>query len=172
MVARVSGLGIPLMSRTQYIEFRERGFWTYDVAFSVLAKHFIDAAAVHPSAGEPWLADVIERVRNAAVCNYGVKFDAAMSTEQLAVVIELLTRACASLSSRDEIPGSEIASWSIGGDPSSPIRIETRGHSAIRTRHVVHVGEAIVGLLSGTLPEGMSGHGWLYGVDEVPVVMR
>jgi hypothetical protein len=161
------------MSKTLFIKFRGRGFWAYDVTFSVLMKHLIDAAGAHPSCVEPWLAEATWRWRvDAVICDLGMYLNDAWTPPQLATVIELLTRACEALSLRDEISREEIEGWVLLDDGRTQPRLWTRGAESVRTTPIVRMGEAIIAVLRGALPEAPAGHWWFYVDKDEPSTLK
>lgn len=78
--------------RTQYVEYRGRGFWAYDVALGILLKHVIDIA--EPLAATPdseWLVSALSDWRvPAAISDYGLEIDKNWSPAQLSGVRKLV----------------------------------------------------------------------------------
>jgi hypothetical protein len=149
------------MSKTKFVEFRDHGFWTYDVGLAVFLKHLIDVAVPRSSSSNgTWLADAILDWRRVAVIpDIGLDVDASWSASQLATVIELIDEACARLAERDEYSADEITSWVLFDD----LRIFPRGHLQLRTAPVVELGQALAALIEGRLPVAPAGQYWLYG---------
>ena len=149
------------MSKTQYVEYRDRGFWAYDVALAVFLKHVIDIAELRAAApGTEWLAKSISWWRVVAVVSdYGLEIDQNWSAAELDVFVNLADRACSSLAERDAIGAEEIVSWPILDD----LRIFPRGAPEVFTAPVVELGRAIIALIDGSLPAAPSGTAWLYG---------
>jgi hypothetical protein len=160
------------MSRNMFINFRGRDIGVYDVAFSVLAKHLVDAALAHPSIAEPWLAEAARRWGvEAVITDCGMHLDDDWSPRQVAIVIELLGHACDALSSREEIPREEIESWSFDHE-AGPLRVETRGEDVMETARVITLGRAIADLLRGTLAETPPNHTCFFGFQESPFLWK
>jgi len=152
------------MTSKQYVEYRDRGFWAYDVALGILLKHVIDIA--EPLAANPnteWLASAVSDWRvPAAISDYGLEINKNWSATQLDVFVNLFDRACRSLNQRDAIDAEEIESWMILED----LYLSSRGAPKIFTAPVVELGRAIIALVEGTLPAAPSGTAWFYGVPQ------
>ena len=152
------------MSKTKFVEFRDHGFWTYDVGLAVFLKHLIDAGAPRCSSSDgTWLVDAISDWRRVAVMpDIGLEIDASWSARQLATFVELIDEACARLAARETYSADEITSWVLFDD----LRIFPRGHLPLRTAPVVELGRALAALIEGRLPIAPTGRQWLYGAPE------
>ena len=148
------------MSRTQFVEYADQGFWAYDVALGVFLKHLIDSAAATDQARSPWLSGAISNWRRVAcISDIGLTLDPPWSEEQRQTFIALAEDACSTLAARAWIPAEEIVAWPLLED----LHIFTRGESEVLTAPVVELGRAIIALVSGNLPEAPLGQDWLYG---------
>ena len=158
------------MTMTQFVDYRGKGFWAYDVALGVYLKHLIDAAEQRkPEADAEWLEEAVAWWRVAAVISdYGLTIESSWSESQIDVLLDLLDRACTRLAEHEEIPASEIVSWPLLDD----LRIHPRGAIVVRTAPVVELGLAIIALINGTLPESPAGTVWFYGVLEGRTTIR
>jgi hypothetical protein len=152
------------MSKTKFVEFRDDGFWTYDVGLAVFLKHLIDAAiprSLFPDDG--WLVEAISDWRRVAVIpDIGLEVDATWSASQLATFVELADQACVVLARREMYSADEIASWELFDE----LRIFPRGATHIQTGPVVELGRALIALVHGSLPAPPTGRQWLYGAPE------
>jgi hypothetical protein len=154
------------MTATVYVNFRDRGFWAYDVVSGVLLKHLIDRASVqlvdHP---EAWLAEAVAKWRVNVICsNYGLEFHNDWSADQIQVVRELLLSTCDVLSASGDVSAAEMSSWNaLDGTGVFP-----RGLESISTTSVIQLGHAIIQLLDGTLPEPPAGNWWFFTPAEKP----
>jgi len=160
------------MSKTLFVHWRDDGFWAFDAVSAVLLKHLIDAAESHPAfRDEPWLADAVAKWRFNAVCgDLGLFLDESWSVEQLATFTGLARQACEALSKRDKIPAAEIQSWQmIDGDHG---RCFARGEPFITTACAIRLGEAIVKLVTETLPEPPPGTWWFFATEDSGVTVR
>ncbi len=54
------------MSKTQFVDYGDAGFWAYDVALGIFLKYLIDAAEAVNARTAPWLAVEIENWRTVA----------------------------------------------------------------------------------------------------------
>jgi len=158
------------MSRTQFIEYRGRGFWAHDVSLGVFLKHLIDVAADHGAAsGSQWLTEAIPTWRRVAVISdFGLNLNGKWTEAQLAAFLNLIDDTCASLDKRDGISVDEIRSWRILND----VGISTRGMDMVRIGPVVQLGRAITALVNGSLPAAPACTWWLYGIENGPGTVR
>jgi hypothetical protein len=158
------------MSQTLFIEYRGRGFWTYDVVPHVFLKCIIDAAM--PRSVEPdgtWLADVIRRWRvQAVVSDYSMHLDDGWTQSQVEVFRSLIDIACRRLEEREAIPAAEIEAWEILDD----LRICARGMKAVPTKPVIQFGRAVMALVDGSLPKAPVGTWWFYGTENERGMIR
>jgi hypothetical protein len=151
------------VSKTQYVEYADRGFWAYDVGLGVFLKHLIDAADASDQAETEWLSTAVRSWRVAAcISDYGLSLDEGWSDAQRQTLITLTEDACSRLAKRTSIPAEEIVSWHILDD----LHIFPRGAKEVLSAPVVELGHAIIALLSGELPAAPEGKAWLYGTPD------
>jgi hypothetical protein len=161
-VSRILSFGEnAIVSKTQFVGYSGQGFWAYDLALGIFLKHLIDAAEASDYAGTPWLSSAISNWRIVAcISDFCLDFDLTLPEVERQVFITMAEDACTKLSQRASIPAEEIAAWTILDD----LRIFPRGATEVSTAPIVELGEAIVALISGTLPEAPGGTLWFYGV--------
>jgi hypothetical protein len=152
------------MSRSLYINFRNKGFWAYDVPSSVFLKFLIDAATDRLASGtDQWLGGAIKNWRiSAAISDLSHYADDEWSPPQVDTVIELCRTATNAIRGRGDIPAREIESWPILDDQ----RMFTRGHDPVPCEPVARLGDAFIALLQDTLPEPPERHWWFFTLDE------
>jgi hypothetical protein len=156
------------VSKTKFVDFREDGFWAYDVGLAVFLKHLIDVALPRCSPADVWLADAIADWRRIAVIpDIGLHIDVSWSATQRETFIELVEQSCAALAKRKGYAAEEITSWALFED----LRIFPRGHSYVNTAPVVELGSALIELIDGSLPAAPVGKQWLYGAPEGRIVI-
>ena len=51
------------VSKRQFVEFSNRGFWAYDVALGIFLKHLVDAAENPERGSVGWVQDALPRWR-------------------------------------------------------------------------------------------------------------
>jgi hypothetical protein len=152
------------MSKTKFVEFRDDGFWAYDVGLAVFLKHLIDKAILRSLLPEgEWLVEPISDWRRVAVIpDICLEVDAAWSASQLATFVELADQACVALAQREMYSADEIVSWALFDE----VRIFPRGATHVQTSPVVELGRALIALVQGSLPAAPTGRQWLYGAPE------
>jgi hypothetical protein len=157
------------MSKSKFVSYGDRGFWAYDVALGVFLKHLIDVGEpLVESQNNDWLKKSILEWRVAAViAPYGLEINQSWSPAQLDVFINLVGQACNSLAERKAIGFVEIHRWPILEDYS----LDTRCAREVETGPVVELGQAILGLIDGSLPEPPLGsiYGTLVGRRAEPL---
>lgn len=152
------------MSRSLYINFRNNGFWAYDVPSAVFLKFLIDAANDRlVSDADQWLSDAVQQWRvSAVISDLSHYADDEWSQSQIDTVLELCRTATDALRSGGDIPAAEIESWPILDDQ----RIFVRGHDPVPCEPVARLGDAFNALLQNTLPTPPERHWWFFTLDE------
>jgi len=149
------------VSQTQFVEYRQSGFWAYDVALAIFLKHLIDVAAQQSLEHEErWLAAVVQQCRvTARVNDYGLTLGEGWSAPQIDTFIRLARETCVRVARRESFPAAELEAWSIleGGG------VFVRGAAEVLSGPIVELGEAIVKLIEGELPAAPAGTAWCYG---------
>lgn len=158
------------MSQTIYVEYRENGFWAFDVVLGVFLKHLIDAATRHLGGPEDeWLSGEIPNWRiNAVISDFALILDANWSEHQIRTFNEIAAEACRELQRRETISAEEIASWPMVDD----LRIFPRGLPLVTTASVVRLGKAMIELVNGSLSEPPPGTRWLFSYKDDPSTIR
>lgn len=153
-----------LVTATKVVDYARRGFWAYDVAAGVFIKYLLDAAEKSGEAHNPWLSEAISHWRvQAVVTECGFTLEESWSAEEREAFIALAEQACAEIATRDSIPVEEIVSWPFVDD----LRIFPRtAAKEVRTAPIVELGQAIVGLVLGQLPEAPKGEAWFFGTPD------
>jgi hypothetical protein len=158
------------MSQTLFVHFRDGGFWAFDVVSAVFLKHLIDAATSYLDLHEePWLSDAVARWRvNAAISDLGLFLDDSWSREQVNTFTALARAACDALSNRDKIPAEEIQSWQMVDD----LCCFARGLPAVTAASAIRLGEAIIKLVNGVLPEPPPGTWWFFATEDDATILN
>jgi hypothetical protein len=149
------------MSQTQFVEYRQSGFWAYDVALGVFLKHLIDVAEeLRLEHERRWLTETVQSWRVVACVNdYGLAIGEEWSAAQIATFLELAREACVRIGRRESFAATEMEAWSVLEGRG----VFARGASEVASGPIVELGEAIVALLEGELPSAPPGAAWLYG---------
>jgi hypothetical protein len=85
------------VSKTKYVRYTNRGFWTYDVALEIFLKHLIDAAEASDQAATPWLSTSISEWREiASNLDIGLTLDEGRPPAQQRTLVALAEDACGS----------------------------------------------------------------------------
>jgi hypothetical protein len=160
------------MSKTLFVDWRDDGFWAFDAVSAVFLKHLIDAATSYVERhNEPWLVDAIAKWRFNAVCgDLGLFLDESWSAEQVATFTALAREACVALSKREKIPAEEIQSWQMIDGPDGCCF--ARGLPFLTTASAIRLGEAIIKLVNGRLPEPPPGTWWFFATEESGATLR
>ena len=151
------------MSKTLFVDYRNAGFWAYDVAVGIFLKYLIDCASRHVDREDTdWLSDCIEQWRvNAVVSDCGLHLDDAWSHDQVQVILRLADKACGALETQESISAHEMQGWNLLDGQG----VDARGASKFPTAPVLELGRAIQALLRGTLPATPEGTWWFYGTE-------
>jgi len=152
------------MSRSLYINFRDNGFWAYDVPSSVFLKYLIDAATDRLATGtDQWLIATVQHWRvSAAISDLSHYAEDEWSQSQIDTVIEMCRSATDAIRWRVGIPAAEIESWPILDDQ----RIFARGHDPVPCEPVARLGDAFIALLQNKLPIPPERHWWFFTLDD------
>lgn len=158
------------MSRSMFVQYRDRGFWAYDVVLHVFLKHLIDVAA--PRATEPehaWLAEAVAQWRvYACLTDFGFSINEEWSEDRIELVVSLCEEASGKVGDRESIGSEEIKAWPI----HDHMRIDPRDEEQVPTRPVVRIGWAIIGLVRGTLGPPPPNCWWFYGLADRPRIIH
>ena len=149
------------MTRTQFVEYRDQGFWAYDVYLGIFLKHLIDVAELNaPRFDDSTLSVAIQGWRLIAVISdYGFWIDESLPGTDVADFLHLVEEACELLKRRDTINADEVVSWPILDD----LRIFPRGATEFSTQPIIELGRAMIALVDGKLPVPPVGIAWFYG---------
>jgi hypothetical protein len=149
------------MTRTQFVECAESGFWAHDVALGVFLKHLIDVAdARSREPGASWLVEAVDAWRVVAwVGDYGLNLGETRSSAQHGTFLALAREACARIGRRERFLAIEMQAWSILDGRG----VFARGASDVLAGPIVELGEAVIALVEGRLPPAPPGTAWLYG---------
>ena len=158
------------MSQTLYVNFRDNGFWVFDVVSSVFLKHMIDAAADSVCAKESWLVNAVQNRRvNAVISDMGIFLDDDWSQRQVETVIDICRAAITTIRRNGNTPASKIESEPLIDD----LHIFARGIDPIPSLPIARFGDAMIALLTNNLPEPPAGHWWFYSLaDEVRTIEK
>jgi hypothetical protein len=151
------------MSKTKFVQYRDNGFWAYDVALGVFLKYVIDIAETSSMAGSVWLSKRLPQWRVVACINdFGLRLDENRTAIQRQHFISFAEEACARLALRESIPAAEMLSWNVlEGEGIFP-----RGAEQVETGSVIELGRATIALMSRKLPEPPEDAAWCYGFPE------
>ncbi|HST12396.1 MAG TPA: hypothetical protein VLL05_18625 [Terriglobales bacterium] len=137
------------MSKTNFVQYGDNGFWAYDVALGVFLKYLIDVAETSPNAGSAWLSKAVSWWRVvASVWGYGLSLRKIRTATQRQLFIAFAEEACVRLTMRESIPGAEMLGWNVlDGDGIHP-----RGAKEVQTAPVIELGRAVIALMAGECP--------------------
>ncbi|MBX7184393.1 MAG: hypothetical protein K1Y01_04530 [Vicinamibacteria bacterium] len=150
------------MSKTQFVEFSNRGFWAYDVALGIFLKHLVDAGENPEHAAIQWVQDALPKWRAviaAAGSGLGWRIDEGWLGSESGLFLQLAQEATRQLASRASIPVAEMEEWAA----FDGLENVSRGVPVVLTAPIVELGEAIHRLLQGPSVDPPHGKYWLYG---------
>ena len=158
------------MSRSQYVGYRDQGFWAYDVSLAIFLKHLVDVADRQLAVGNVgWLREAVDWWRVVASINdYGFEIEESWSADQVKLFLQLADEAVAVISRRPAFTADEVAGWSLLDD----MHLETRGEPIVAIRPIVTLGRAVIHLVDGSLPPSPPGTWWLFGTGKEGDVIR
>lgn len=157
------------MSRTLYVNFRDNGFWAYDVPSSIYLKFLIDAAVEFSNhRSQVWLTEAIQHWRvNALMSEFGLHLDDHWDELAVKDVIELCATASQAVRNHGNVSHSDVLDWDILDGQS----IFLRGHDPVPYEPIARIGDAIVALLTNALPIPPVGHWWFFALaDEIETI--
>ncbi|MEZ6121477.1 MAG: hypothetical protein R3C28_33650, partial [Pirellulaceae bacterium] len=98
------------MTKTAFVQYRDSGFWAYDVAGSVFLWFLINAATKRlDSHDQPWLKDMIRHWRVAAFITEMAHYtDDDWTTSQIDLVVQLSHDAIDAIRSHGDFAASDV----------------------------------------------------------------
>lgn len=157
------------MSKTLYVDFRDVGFWAFDVVAATYIKFLVDAAETRmTSDADSWLADVIQQWRvNAAISDFGFHLNDEWTDSQITTIVEIFNKTNDTIAAIGDIPARTVDAEPIVDD----LHIFLRNIDPIAHKPVVRFGKGLIDLLSDSLPEPPKGHWWYYNLaDELGTI--
>jgi hypothetical protein len=155
------------MSRTASVSFRERGLWAYDVSLSILLAELINIISGLDLAKRPrWLSELLPDLRRHAVlgANAHLDLDLGLSETEREHLLVLIAKASRRLRERETITAAEATAWEVLDGHS----VIWRSAPALPTSDIADLGDAITGLVRGTLSTPPDGTWWLFGLPGDP----
>ncbi len=155
------------MSKTASISFRGRNLWAFDVSLSVLFAELINVIGDRsPGQRREWLADLLPDLRVHAVvgADFHLDLDLGLTDRQRSHLLTLMAEASQRLRERRTISAAQAAAWEVrDGRP-----VIWRSAPAVDTSPIADLGDAIIELARGTLPDPPRGTWWLFGLPGGP----
>jgi hypothetical protein len=159
-----------VVSATVGVSFRGRSFWARDVSLSIFAYEIL---SLRPdTTDKEWLSDVLREL--SVVGRLGADFglnldllDPPLNDEQAGILICIVRHAVRRLELRRTITDAEAATMvfepdrSVGFEPDC--RVIWRSEDEVSTAPIVELGNALIKLLDGTLPQPPKGTWWAFG---------
>jgi hypothetical protein len=151
------------MTSTAFVQYRENGFWAYDVAGSVFLWFLIQSAEEHlATTTSPWLQEMIQNWRVAAVVTEMAHYaDDEWTPAQVELIVQLCRTTTGAIRQHVEFSGDDVQAWPVLDDQ----RIFVRGHDPIPAEPVARLGDAFASLLQGQLDDPPEQHLWFYTLD-------
>jgi hypothetical protein len=159
------------MSRTASVSFRERNLWAYDVSLSILLAELINVISELDLAKRPrWLSELLPDLRRHAIlgANAHLDLDLGLSESEREHLLVLIAKASQRLRERETITAAEAAAWQLLDGRT----VIWRSAPAVATCDIADLGDAIIGLVRGTLPTPPDGIWWLFGLPGDPRTIK
>lgn len=159
------------MSRTASVSFRERNLWAYDVSLSILLAELINAISdLDPAERPRWLSELLPELRRHAIlgANAHLDLDLGLSEPEREHLLVLIAKASQRLREREAITAAEAAAWEVLDGHT----VTWRSAPAVATNDIADLGEAIIGLVRGTLSTSPAGTWWLFGLPGDPRTIK
>ena len=158
------------MSRLMCVEFRDVGFWAFDVVAATYIRFLVDTAEARAtSESNTWLADVIHNWRvSAAVSDVGFHLDDSWTEPQVKTVVEIFRKTNEKIAPLGDIPARTVDSAPIVDE----LHIFLRNIDPIPHRPLLRFGKAVIDLLSGSLSAPPTGHWWCYDLAETVSIIK
>jgi hypothetical protein len=159
------------MSRTASVSFQERNLWAYDVSLSILLAELINVISDLDLAKRPsWLSELLPDLRRHAIlgANAHLDLDLGLSEPEREQLLVLIAEASRRLRERETITAAEAAAWEVLDGHT----VIWRSVPTVATCDIADLGDAIIGLVRGTLPTPPDGTWWLYGLPGGPRTIK
>jgi hypothetical protein len=159
------------MSRTASVSFRQRGLWAYDVSLSVLLAELINIISELGLAKRSrWLSELLPELRRHAVlgANAHLDLDLGLSDPEREHLLVLIAKASQRLRERETITAAEAAAWEVLDGRT----VIWRSAPAVAANDIADLGDAIIGLVRGTLSTAPDGTWWLFGLPGDPRTIK
>lgn len=161
------------MSKTVPVGFRNRQLWAFDVSLSILLAETVRLGqAVAASSPGSWLTPVLDTLRRHAILGANEYFDLdlTITDDQREQVLQIIADVARQLRHRGTITRGEAARWVVlDGHP-----VIWRNAEAVDTGPIADLGDALIDLVHGTLPDPPPGTWWYFGFPDGPhtIAMR
>jgi hypothetical protein len=159
------------MSRTASVSFQGRNLWAYDVSLSILLAELINVISDLDLAKRPrWLSELLPNLRRHAIlgANAHLDLDLGLSEPEREQLLVLIVEASRRLRERETITAVEAAAWEVLDGHT----VIWRSASAVATYDIADLGDAIIGLVRGTLSTPPDGTWWLFGLPGDPRTIK
>ena len=159
------------MSRTASLSFQGRSLWAYDVSLSILLAELINVISELDLAKRPrWLSELLPELRRHAVlgANAHLDLDLGLSEPEREQLLVLIAEASRRLRARETITAAEAAAWEVLDSHA----VIWRSAPTVATCDIADLGDAIMGLVRGTLPTPPDGTWWLFGLPGDPRTIK
>ena len=160
------------MSRTVAIEYRERHFWAFDAALAVWLIEIVNAATSDRLDEDPWWAGHLRQWRVATVlgANVGHQLPHDWDEQRFAQFLDISRRTIESLRVRRSERGATLAALR-GVDGETTCADRYAAQDQVDLEPIAVLGQAILDLVLGQLPQPPAGSWWYFGEGSQPATI-
>ena len=153
------------------MSFQGRNLWAYDVSLSILLAELMNVISDLDLAKRPrWLSKLLPDLRRHAIlgANAHLDLDLALCEPEREQLLVLIAETSRRLRERETITAADSATWEVLDGHT----VIWRSAPTVATCDMADLGDAIIGLVRGTLPTPPDGTWWLFGLPGGPRTIK
>ena len=153
------------------MSFQGRNLWAYDVSLSILLAELMNVISDLDLAKRPrWLSKLLPDLRRHAIlgANAHLDLDLGLNESEREQLLVLIAEASRRLRERETITAADSATWEVLDGHT----VIWRSAPTVATCDMADLGDAIIGLVRGTLPIPLDGTWWLFGLPGGPRTIK
>ena len=153
------------------MSFQGRNLWAYDVSLSILLAELMNVISDLDLAKRPrWLSKLLPDLRRHAIlgANAHLDLDLGLNESEREQLLVLIAEASRRLRERETITAADSATWEVLDGHT----VIWRSAPTVATCDMADLGDAIIGLVRGTLPTPPDGTWWLFGLPGGPRTIK